>query len=121
MLDHIILKFDANFVPGQFLDQTNCGSYEPVFSPLQNTCVVLGSMGVVMVHAPSVVEKITHHHYKFAKLQVGTGRGCWNIMFEYDDQAHRLGIDHVCYEYAHNKTTMNNDGEGKEVVMQMGQ
>ena len=42
-------------------------------------------------------------------------------MFEYDDQAHRLGIDHVCYEYAHNKTTMNNDGEGKEVVMQMGQ
>mgnify|MGYP007126472204 CR=1 FL=1 len=76
MLDPIIPKFDVNYVAGQFLEQTNYGSYEPVFSPLQSTCVVLGSMGVVMVHAPSVVEKITHHHYKSAKLQVGTRRGC---------------------------------------------
>ena len=99
MLDPIIPKFDVNCVAGQFLDQTNCGSYEPVFSPLQNTCVVLGSMGVVMVHAPSVVEKITHHHYKSAKLQVGTRRSSQNNMLEYDDQAHHLGIDHVRYEY----------------------
>jgi hypothetical protein len=114
MLDPIIPKFIVNYAAAQLLDLTNCGSYEPLFSPLQSTHVVLGSMGVVMVHASSVVETRTHHHYKSAELQVDTGRGSRNDLLEYDDQASRLGIDHVPYEYAHNKTTINNDGDGKK-------